>query len=483
MNAYNPALAKKNTIGHDKKYWVCRLAVLLSDVFSLFLSYVLSLQLAGFKGQLFVMHRDSAIFFALILVCLALFVTKGHYSKRIPFWDELRQMLKGVFLVGLLHTAIVVGMNLTTMPRALAFAWLFALVLLPCLRVLTKTLLLKVGLWSYPSVIIGDGENAEDTAKALADERMMGYEIKHFLSIDEPKRPFISVKGRDVPVSQLDQDFERHFRALDNPHIIVALERGGLDRIQHYVDRFSLFYPRLSVVPALRGLPLFGADMHSFFSHEVILLNLRNNLAPISNRFIKRTFDLIVSALLLLMLSPLFLYVALKIRDSGGTVFFAHTRIGRGGKPFPCYKFRSMVPNAQEILDRLLKTDPVAKAEWDKDFKLKNDPRITKIGQFLRKTSLDELPQLWNVFKGDMSLVGPRPVIAAEVERYGEKAVNYYQAKPGMTGLWQVSGRNDVDYDSRIYLDAWYVKNWNLWTDIVIMLRTFDVVLNRDGAY
>lgn len=142
-----------------------------------------------------------------------------------------------------------------------------------------------------------------------------------------------------------------------------------------------------------------------------------------------------------------------------------------------------MVPNAQEVLQNLLDTSPEARAEWDKDFKLKNDPRITPIGSFLRKTSLDELPQLWNVLKGEMSLVGPRPVISEELDRYGERAVHYLQAKPGMTGLWQVSGRNDVDYESRVYLDAWYVKNWNLWTDIVILFKTVGVVLQRDGAY
>jgi len=121
--------------------------------------------------------------------------------------------------------------------------------------------------------------------------------------------------------------------------------------------------------------------------------------------------------------------------------------------------------------------------EWDKDFKLKNDPRVTRIGNFLRKTSLDELPQLWNVIRGEMSLVGPRPVIEAELERYAGDVDYYLMAKPGMTGLWQVSGRNDIDYDTRVYFDSWYVKNWALWTDIAILFKTAGVVLRRDGAY
>ncbi len=153
------------------------------------------------------------------------------------------------------------------------------------------------------------------------------------------------------------------------------------------------------------------------------------------------------------------------------------------GRKFKCLKFRSMVINSKEVLEEVLRTDPVARAEWDKDFKLKNDPRITKVGHFIRKTSLDELPQLWNVVRGDMSLVGPRPVVEDELARYAGDVDYYLMAKPGMTGLWQVSGRNDVDYETRVYFDSWYVKNWSLWNDIAILFKTVGVVLKRDGAY
>jgi lipopolysaccharide/colanic/teichoic acid biosynthesis glycosyltransferase len=142
-----------------------------------------------------------------------------------------------------------------------------------------------------------------------------------------------------------------------------------------------------------------------------------------------------------------------------------------------------MVPNAAEVLEQLLATNAEAKAQWEKDFKLKDDPRITPVGAFLRKTSLDELPQLWNVLKGEMSLVGPRPVVEEELARYEDKVEFYLCTRPGMTGLWQVSGRNDIDYSERVALDAWYVKNWNLWYDIAIMFKTVGVVLHRDGAY
>ncbi|HIF6265029.1 TPA: sugar transferase, partial [Raoultella ornithinolytica] len=153
------------------------------------------------------------------------------------------------------------------------------------------------------------------------------------------------------------------------------------------------------------------------------------------------------------------------------------------GKSFKCLKFRSMIINSKEVLENVLASDPEAKAEWDATFKLKNDPRITPIGNFLRRTSLDELPQLFNVLKGEMSLVGPRPIITAELGRYNDEVDYYLLSKPGMTGLWQVSGRSDVDYDTRVYLDAWYVKNWSMWNDITILFKTVSVVLRRDGAY
>lgn len=173
----------------------------------------------------------------------------------------------------------------------------------------------------------------------------------------------------------------------------------------------------------------------------------------------------------------------MKVKKDHGPAIYGHERIGNGGRPFKCLKFRSMVVNSKEVLEQLLNTDPAARKEWDATFKLKDDPRITDIGKFLRKTSLDELPQLFNVLKGEMSLVGPRPIITAELERYSDEVDYYLLSKPGMTGLWQVSGRSDVDYETRVYLDAWYVKNWSMWNDIAILFKTISVVLRKDGAY
>lgn len=199
--------------------------------------------------------------------------------------------------------------------------------------------------------------------------------------------------------------------------------------------------------------------------------------------FTKRAFDMVGALTLLLVLSPLLAVVAVAVRLSGPRVFFAHSRVGEGGRIFPCYKFRTMVPDAQRVLDRLLEERPELRDEWQREFKLKDDPRVTRVGRFLRKYSLDELPQFWNVLRGDMSLVGPRPITVDELDRYGRHAYVYLATRPGVTGLWQVSGRSDLDYDHRIRLDREYVERRCLSLDFAIAFKTAWVVLRRKGAY
>ncbi|MGF6696552.1 Undecaprenyl-phosphate galactose phosphotransferase WbaP [Paraburkholderia sp. MM5496-R1] len=198
---------------------------------------------------------------------------------------------------------------------------------------------------------------------------------------------------------------------------------------------------------------------------------------------VKRTMDVCGASVLLILLFPVLLIIALAVMSDHGSAVYGHPRIGRGGRTFKCLKFRSMVKNSDEVLAKLLATDPQARAEWDRDFKLKNDIRVTPIGRILRKTSLDELPQLWNVLRGDMSLVGPRPIVQKELVRYGRDVRYYLALKPGMTGLWQVSGRNDVDYPTRVSLDVKYAMNRSLTFDMSILLRTVKVVFAKDGAY
>ena len=206
----------------------------------------------------------------------------------------------------------------------------------------------------------------------------------------------------------------------------------------------------------------------------------RKALFPIA----KRALDIIGAGVGLVLLAPFFLIVALMVRADGGPAFFAHQRVGRGGKLFGCLKFRSMVIDSQARLEALLASDPAARAEWEATRKLKNDPRITPIGRFLRSTSLDELPQLINVLRGEMSLVGPRPVQEAEIDRYyGASAAHYMAVRPGITGLWQVSGRSETSYESRVALDVAYVSRPSLLADLSILLRTPVAVVSRRGAH
>lgn len=199
----------------------------------------------------------------------------------------------------------------------------------------------------------------------------------------------------------------------------------------------------------------------------------------------KRALDVVGAIVLFVVFSPLILAIVIValMRREGGSIIYKHRRVGRDGHAFECLKFRTMVPNADQVLRELLERDPVIKAEWVRDHKLRCDPRVTRLGRFLRRTSLDELPQLWNVMRGEMSLVGPRPVVKEELLRYGRNVRAYLAARPGITGLWQVKGRNDTDYRRRVVLDTYYVRNQNLLLDLYILAKTTRVVLGGSGAY
>lgn len=199
---------------------------------------------------------------------------------------------------------------------------------------------------------------------------------------------------------------------------------------------------------------------------------------------IKRTFDLTAAIIALILLAPLFLMIGALVKASdGGSILYGHKRIGRNGETFRCLKFRTMVENGDEVLQRHLRADPQALEEWTATRKLQNDPRVTRVGQVLRKLSLDELPQIMNIVRGEMSVVGPRPVVSEELDYYGPAAEFYLASRPGLTGLWQVSGRNDVSYAARVAFDTHYVQNWSLATDLAIIIKTVPAVVASRGSY
>ena len=197
----------------------------------------------------------------------------------------------------------------------------------------------------------------------------------------------------------------------------------------------------------------------------------------------KRMLDVVGAIGLAIVFSPLIIAVSMILTIRGGSIIYRHRRVGVGGKTFECLKFRTMIPNADRELFKLLEQNEHLKAEWIKARKLQQDPRVTRVGHFLRRTSLDELPQLWNVLRGEMSLVGPRPVVREELLRYGRSVSMYLAVKPGVTGLWQATGRNDTDYRRRVAMDVYYVRNQSLGLDLYILFRTAGVVLAGNGAY
>ncbi|MDX8513106.1 sugar transferase [Mesorhizobium captivum] len=211
-------------------------------------------------------------------------------------------------------------------------------------------------------------------------------------------------------------------------------------------------------------------------------IRVGQNRRPLGGRS-KRVMDLTVALIALVLATPVMLAITLLILvTDGAPAIFSHTRVGFNGKRFACYKFRTMVANADQVLADYIANNPEAAKEWEQNWKFKNDPRITFLGHILRKSSLDELPQLINVLRGDMSCVGPRPVVPDELQRYGACAIDYLRTRPGLTGLWQVTGRDAIDYPSRVSIDSRYVRNWSMWVDVVILARTIFAVMKFDNA-
>ncbi|CEE91791.1 Undecaprenyl-phosphate galactose phosphotransferase [Xenorhabdus nematophila str. Anatoliense] len=465
-----------------------RIALMSSDFLAMASAFVLSWWIESIRTNVpfslvFKSGSDSARAWSfLVITVVALLWFWGHlrhYTYRKPFWSELKETLLVIAGLAVADLAIVAISKWNFSRYQWGMFWLTVMFILPFCRWLTKMLLIRLKCWSMPTIIIGSGNNARDAYLAICSEKLLGFGVIGFIAPDKncAVSPVNTLPLFHLTPEQLLGKYHQH-------KILIALEYEQNQLQDEWLRYLSAHNIRnISVIPTLRGIPLYETDMSHFFSHELLMLRIKNKLAKRSSSFLKRSFDIIVSSLLLILLSPLFLFIGWKVSRDGASPFYGHERIGQGGRKFKCLKFRSMIINSKEVLENLLKTDKNAMEEWKKDFKLKNDPRITPIGHFLRKTSLDELPQLINVLKGEMSLVGPRPIVQEELERYRDDKSYYLMAKPGMTGLWQVSGRNDIDYATRVYLDSWYVKNWTLWNDIAILFKTVNVVLKRDGAY
>ncbi|HUZ63454.1 MAG TPA: undecaprenyl-phosphate galactose phosphotransferase WbaP [Acetobacteraceae bacterium] len=407
----------------------------------------------------------------LVLTCLlTYFAAQRHYTARIPFWIEARAVLCGTAFAFVADGLISVAAYGATFGNEGMFRWLlFALTSLS-MRRMARGLLGARGYWSLRTLVVGEASVTAGVTAALRSEPALGYDIVGTLS------------PRDAPHVDDVGGWLRLLVTREVQFVVVQLGgRAGSD-LRGIAAVLARARVPLAVVPSVDGLPVQGFSQHYFLSHDVLMLACRDNLDRPVARMAKLVLDQVGAALALFFLAPLFLVLASLVRRDGGPALFRHKRIGAGGQTFECIKFRTMIVNADSALRDLLAHDPDARREWEQQQKLRNDPRVTPVGLFLRRTSLDELPQLLNVLRGEMSLVGPRPIVEAEISRYGGDIEYYYGTKPGITGLWQVSGRSDTSYARRVQLDRWYARNWSLWHDIAILFKTIPVVFRREGA-
>ncbi len=321
-------------------------------------------------------------------------------------------------------------------------------------------------------LVICDKAGEEDVNSWFVKDNSFGFNIAGKVISD------------DLTDEQLQEQIKYMIDAYQHYAVVVSLANKETDKAFQTVNYVLHHVSRVYVLPKISKLPLINSEFFNSINHKGMALYVKNKLLHEGERNIKAFFDKVLSISLFILFLPLILvlYVIVYISTKGDPVY-KQRRVGKDGKLFNIYKFRTMHAEADKMLEEILENDPVKKAEWEREFKLKDDPRITPVGKFLRRTSLDELPQLYNVFQGKMSLVGPRPIIEDEIPKYGEYFDYFTAVKPGITGLWQVSGRNDISYDERVRLDVWYVRNWSLELDIMILVKTAAIVLMRKGSY
>lgn len=409
----------------------------------------------------------------MILIYFVFYFHQKLMTTRIVTVNAVTLSLKAN-LLALIMTLTVLAIAKMTDSISMTTVFVFYILnnLNPLWAYYLKKLFFRFAYFREPIFIICDDQGEENKLAWFNQGNPFGYDVKKIVNVTNV--------SNDEVNTLIDQIIEtREFNS-----VVIDLESNELFDLNMMVNHIQRHVRKVIVLPKMTKLSVINGVLISSIHHKGMAFYIKNNLLSPMDQMIKRGFDLLVSFFGLILLSPLLIWLySIVYKATRGHPFFSHERIGFGGRKFKVYKFRTMYLDADERLELLLESSVESKEEWEKDFKLKNDPRVTKIGAFLRKTSLDELPQLINVLKGEMSLVGPRPIIEAEVEKYGEYFEYFTAVRPGITGLWQVSGRNDIEYDERVQLDVWYVRNWSIELDIQILIKTVLVVLGRKGSY
>uniref|UniRef100_A0A7V3UZN2 Undecaprenyl-phosphate galactose phosphotransferase WbaP n=1 Tax=candidate division WOR-3 bacterium TaxID=2052148 RepID=A0A7V3UZN2_UNCW3 len=446
--------------------------LVIVDLMAMFLSYFLgylvrAVWAGGATGAVLAPALLSRIY--LLVIYPFVFAYEGLYTKRLTDWEERRRCLRGVIIGSALLTIIMFMVRLWIVSRfVVLLSALFGVVLVPLFRAVLKRWLVRLKLFHQPLVIVGSGAARRFLEDELLKHRTMGYQIVCRIERQNP-----------------DEDVEAMLARVTIPQgsLVVVLAdcftEPELRKIFRYAERS---FAEMMMLPGISLVATSSAEVEQIGS--LLVLKYRYNLLRPLNIWTKQVLEFVLSLVLTIILLPLFAVLALLVKiSSPGPVFFRQPRIGKNGRVFTCLKFRTMYQDAEARLQEILRSNPAVRAEWERFARITADPRVTPIGRLLRRFSLDELPQLLNVIKGDMALVGPRPYLLSELERVGEYIKTIVRVRPGLTGLWQVSGRAELPFQERMILDEYYIRNWSLWLDFSILVRTIKAVLTGRGAY
>ncbi len=464
------------------------LPLALADLLVLGLAFLCSCQIVAivtgvpFAGQ-------PAHLVALIITAIVLYGSIGlFHNQTFQPVDEFRQ----VILWSALTVTLLAVAHASFAGLSLYEQWAFGLSILittlagPGIRSATRHVLSRFSWWARPLLIIGNGDATQRIHTTLMERPALGFRVVGFVD-DRPN----GIRREDGDGTEIGTN--RLGTIDDLPSIAVAYRAcwallstvdGDQSSLQQTIDACTEIIPNLVIVSGVTGIPTLWTSVEEYGG--VPGMHFEASLLLSTRQAFKRFVDLLIVAIGSPIVVPLMLLTALaiKLASPKGTIFFGQSRVGQHGMPIMTWKFRTMVPNAAEILEEHLAAHPERRKEYETFRKLSNDPRVIPgVGAFLRKFSLDELPQLWNVVRGEMSLVGPRPMMHEEIWRYAGVFRLYKKMRPGITGLWQISGRNHTTFQERVNLDAYYVSNWSPWFDLYILVHTIRTVLLGEGAY
>jgi len=452
-------------------------SLVLSDVISILVSFSLAITLRSIlMGEFSTSLYSELLLFVFLFIFL--YSLNGLYpGVGLSPVEEIEKLFVSTstgFLILLAYTFF--GKTSAIYSRlVLGLAWLLSLILVQMDRWVIRITGRDLGFWGEPVIVIGNGPIGQNIFKFLKNNARLGMTPYKLLS---GKDPYDRTTLRSINKSKISTII------LVIPEMSERLQSSFIyeQRYGFYRRKGEMGVPRLILISSLSWIGSLGITVHDL--DGMMGLEIQQNLLLKRNQISKRLIDLIIIFSVGLVSLPILGLIALLIAiDSPGGVFYKQERIGREGKPFKMWKFRTMYKNADQILEKYLADDPLMKEEWQKKQKIKDDPRITRVGKIIRKFSLDELPQIINVFKGEMSVSGPRPFFENQRKLYGSSLNLYMRVRPGLTGMWQVLGRNNLDFQERVRLDEYYIRNWSLWLEIYIFLRTFWVIITHEGAY